>query len=65
LGKRSADELKNGLPANTRWVVIGGGNHAMFGDYGNQSGDNPLSLTSADARQRIADETAGFLLALK
>jgi len=65
LGKRSADELKNGLPANTRWVVIGGGNHAMFGDYGNQSGDNPLSLTPADARQRIADETAGFLLALK
>lgn len=63
--RHSAEKLQFGLPANTRWVVIGGGNHAMFGDYGAQSGDGPLTLSPDDARRRIVDETAGFILGLK
>ncbi|MCW1966812.1 MAG: alpha/beta hydrolase [Anaerolineae bacterium] len=65
VNKNSAEKLQFGLPANTRWVVIGGGNHAMFGDYGEQSGDGPLTLAPDEARRRIVDETASFILGLK
>ena len=33
------------LPSSTRWVVIDGGNHAYFGWYGDQKGDNEAKIT--------------------
>lgn len=39
--------------AETTEVLIPGGNHAGFGNYGNQSGDNAPTIT-ADAQQRAA-----------
>lgn len=33
------------LPKNTRFVAIEGGNHAQFGWYGAQSGDNPATIS--------------------
>jgi pimeloyl-ACP methyl ester carboxylesterase len=41
------------LPADTRWVVIEGGNHAQFGSYGPQDGDRPAAI-SAEAQQAAA-----------
>ena len=38
------------LPPDTRVVVIEGGNHAQFGDYGPQSGDGTATI-SRDAQQ--------------
>jgi len=38
------------LPRDTRVVVIEGGNHAQFGDYGPQSGDGTATI-SRDAQQ--------------
>lgn len=38
------------LPASTRWVAIRGGNHAQFGWYGEQPGDNPAAI-SREAQQ--------------
>lgn len=35
----------NDLPANTVLVAIEGGNHAYFGYYGEQRGDNPATIT--------------------
>ena len=32
------------LPRSTRWVAIEGGNHAQFGWYGSQSGDNDATI---------------------
>lgn len=33
------------LPVSTQYLVIQGGNHAFFGWYGDQSGDNPATIT--------------------
>jgi pimeloyl-ACP methyl ester carboxylesterase len=41
------------LPADTGWIVIEGGNHAQFGWYGDQPGDNPAEI-SREEQQRIA-----------
>lgn len=38
------------LPADTRYVPIEGGNHAQFGWYGAQRGDNPATI-SREAQQ--------------
>jgi pimeloyl-ACP methyl ester carboxylesterase len=41
------------LPPDARFVVVPGGNHAQFGDYGPQSGDNPPEI-GAEAQQAQA-----------
>jgi hypothetical protein len=41
------------LPAATTWLLIEGGNHAGFGWYGPQPGDNPRTI-SRDAQQEQA-----------
>lgn len=38
------DDAKPLLPSDTVYVAIEGGNHAQFGDYGPQSGDNPAAI---------------------
>jgi dienelactone hydrolase len=48
------------LPPNARWVAIEGGNHAQFGWYGPQPGDNPATI-GREAQQR---ETVAATLAL-
>jgi hypothetical protein len=48
------------LPPDTRWVAIEGGNHAQFGWYGPQPGDNPATI-GREAQQR---ETVAATLAL-
>ncbi|MPM98930.1 hypothetical protein SDC9_146120 [bioreactor metagenome] len=50
------------LPKETRFVEIDGGNHAYFGWYGNQSGDNAASI-SREAQQTIVVESITELLA--
>jgi hypothetical protein len=40
------------LPATTTWVRIEGGNHAQFGDYGEQGGDGKASI-SAEAQGNL------------
>lgn len=49
------------LPADTSYVAIEGGNHAQFGDYGPQAGDNPATISRAE-QQAIA--IRGSLLVL-
>ena len=48
-----ADNAGN-LPASARTVVIEGGNHAGFGDYGAQKGDGSPSLSADEQQQRTA-----------
>lgn len=33
------------LPASSAFLLVDGGNHAQFGDYGSQSGDNPATIS--------------------
>jgi len=49
------------LPLQTEYVLIEGGNHAQFGSYGPQSGDNPASISAEDQWNQIADATVKFL----
>jgi Alpha/beta hydrolase family len=49
------------LPLDAEFVVIQGGNHAQFGDYGLQPGDHQATITRADQEKQVADVTAQFL----
>jgi len=59
-GLTTVDEIyesKARLPADADFVSIVGGNHAQFGDYGTQSGDNPATI-SREEQQAVAVEAA-------
>ena len=49
------------LPADTTWVEILGGNHAQFGSYGAQAGDNEASIGEAEQQERVAAATKDLL----
>ena len=49
------------LPADTRWVAIEGGNHAQFGWYGTQNGDNPAIISREDQQAAIVRATVQLL----
>lgn len=53
------------LPAGTTWVQIAGGNHAQFGWYGDQAGDNPASISRPDQQAQVVAATLGMLESLK
>ena len=43
-------------------VVIEGGNHAQFGDYGEQKGDAPATISRTEQQTIAIDETIKFIL---
>lgn len=43
---------KSRLPADTRYVVLDGGNHAQFGSYGPQRGDGTATLSASEQQAR-------------
>jgi pimeloyl-ACP methyl ester carboxylesterase len=49
------------LPQETQWVTIEGGNHAQFGWYGPQSGDNPATISREAQQQQIVEATIRLL----
>jgi pimeloyl-ACP methyl ester carboxylesterase len=49
------------LPAATEWVAIDGGNHAQFGWYGDQSGDNPAVISRQQQQALTVAATVGLL----
>jgi len=51
------------LPDDTRWVLIEGGNHAGFGWYGPQSGDNPRTISLESQQEQVISATAELLAA--
>lgn len=55
------EQYKAYEPADTRFVVIQGGNHAQFGDYGPQPGDNPASISPESQWQQVTEATVQFL----
>jgi predicted alpha/beta-hydrolase family hydrolase len=52
------------LPADTTWVQVTGGDHAQFGWYGDQPGDNPASISRTDQQAQIVAATVGLLESL-
>ena len=51
------NDWKN-LPPSARELVIDGGNHAQFGDYGAQDGDGEASIAPAEQIAETADAFA-------
>jgi hypothetical protein len=49
------------LPIDTSWVPIPGGDHAQFGDYGPQPGDNPATVTPLEQQMAAVQATVKFL----
>jgi pimeloyl-ACP methyl ester carboxylesterase len=58
---RCFDASRANLPDDTQFVVIAGGNHAQFGDYGLQLGDNEATLTPSDQQNQVVAATVRFL----
>lgn len=49
------------MPADTIWAPIEGGNHAQFGFYGLQDGDNPATLSRDEQQAETIMNTVRFL----
>ncbi len=49
------------LPAGAQLVPIEGGNHAQFGWYGDQSGDNPAAISREEQQAQVVAATAAAL----
>ncbi len=63
-GMEPFDKSRSQLPADTQFVVIEGGNHAQFGSYGLQPGDNPATISPEEQWAQITDATVQFLESL-
>ncbi|MGC8856307.1 MAG: alpha/beta fold hydrolase [Anaerolineae bacterium] len=53
------------LPPETVWVVVQGGNHAQFGWYGDQNGDNPSAISRETQQTQVIAATVALLESLK
>ncbi len=49
------------MPSGSTFVSIEGGNHAQFGDYGPQQGDNPATISAQEQRARSVGATDDVL----
>lgn len=63
--KEKIDASRGLLPPDTTWVPIDGGNHAQFGWYGNQSGDNPATISRQDQQDQILQAVLDLLQAVE
>ncbi|MBQ9057656.1 MAG: hypothetical protein IJ125_00550 [Atopobiaceae bacterium] len=62
INRTNYEEAKDKCPHNTQEVVISGGNHAGFGNYGEQDGDGKATITS---EQQQAQTVAAILNAVE
>ena len=53
------------LPQSTIWTEIAGGNHAQFGWYGDQDGDQPATISRIEQQEQTVDAMLQFLVAIK
>ena len=60
--EKYADAKTNGFwPDDTTEIVIEGGNHAGFGDYGNQKGDREAAITQKEQQEITAEAISKFI----
>jgi hypothetical protein len=60
-GMEKFDETKKLLPKDTQFVVIDGGNHTQFGDYGPQPGDKIATISRAEQQKQVVEASVKFL----
>lgn len=60
-GGAKIEQYKAFAPADTQFVIIQGGNHGQFGDYGPQPGDLPATISPASQWEQTTVSTVAFL----
>jgi hypothetical protein len=60
-GMGKFEETSKLLPSTSEYVVIDGGNHAQFGNYGPQPGDNEAGISATEQQAQIVKATVEFL----
>ena len=61
VSNKQIDDSLNALPPTTVRVDISGGNHAYFGWYGDQAGDNPATITREAQQNQTLTATIQLL----
>lgn len=53
-------EARSKLPGGTKEIIIDGGNHAWFGDYGVQAGDGATTITHEEQQSYVVSAISDF-----
>lgn len=61
LGRDAYENAKENYPSNSQEVVIEGGNHAQFGNYGNQSGDGEATISREEQQEQTVTAILEFI----
>ncbi len=61
LNIQKLQECVSNLPADQQTVVIQGGNHCQFGDYGFQKGDGAATITAEEQLKQTVTAITGFI----
>ena len=61
IDKEKLDETSVNLPKDTEFYIIEGGNHAQFGDYGFQKGDNIAHISLEEQLRLITNKMQEYL----
>ena len=61
IDKEKLDETSINLPKDTEFFIIEGGNHAQFGDYGFQKGDNIADIPLEEQLELITNKILEYL----
>jgi hypothetical protein len=62
VGRETMEEHEKNLPERSEAVVIQGGNHAGFGDYGVQMGDGEATISGEEQQQETARVIVDWIL---
>jgi dienelactone hydrolase len=61
LNKDSFEKYRTNAPADAKYVEIAGGNHAYFGNYGEQKGDGQATITREEQQRRTVELLSEFM----
>lgn len=61
LNKDSFEDNKKNAPQNTKYIEIKGGNHAYYGNYGEQEDDGKALITAEEQQDITVEEILNFL----
>ncbi len=62
LDRNEYQESINNYPQETEHFTIDGGNHAYYGNYGNQKGDGKATITNSEQQQQTINYIVSALL---
>ncbi|WP_285825570.1 alpha/beta hydrolase [Schaedlerella arabinosiphila] len=65
LNMEKVEKGKSQMPADYTEICIEGGNHARFGNYGEQKGDNTAEISREEQQRQTVDAILGLLEAHK